>query len=449
MLAKLAEVLVADVDALADLHWADFTITDRLFALEQMETAVRTLRAVSATGMMSVADEGPEHAGGTPKQVIADRLRITPGEAKRRIDTAALMCQRTALTGAPLPPLLEHVAPHWRTGAVDDAHVGVITRFLHDLPADVAFDDRQNAERTLAGHATSMRPDELATVAHRLALSLNPDGSVSDADRKRKRGVVIGRQQADGLSPISGLLSPELRATLDAVFGKLAAPGMCNPEDDAPQVDGDPSDEAAHRDYRTTPQRTHDALLAAGRAVLASGQLGSHHGLPVTVIATTTLDQLESATGAAVTGSGTLLPMRDLIRLASHSYHYLAIYQRHSQVPLYLGRTRRLASAGQRIMLHATERGCSFPRCTVPAYLCEVMHIDDWKDGGPTDISHETLGCKPHHKLHTSGGWRVRKRADGRTEWIPPPQLPIPGAGGTNTYHHPEELLGENDDGDP
>jgi hypothetical protein len=410
MLAKLVEVLAADVDALADLHWADFTITDRLSALEQMETAVRALRAVSGTGMMSVANEGREQLGGTPKQVIADRLRITPGEAKRRIDTAALMCKRTALTGAPLPPLLEHVAPHWRTGAVDDAHVGVITRFLHDLPADVPFDDRQNAEHILAGHATSMRPDELATV---------------------------------------GLLSPELRATLDAVFGKLAAPGMCNPEDDTPQVDGEPSDEAARRDYRTTPQRTHDALLAAGRAVLASGQLGSHHGLPVTIVATTTLDQLENAAGVAVTGSGTVLPMRDLIRMASHAYHYLAIYDRHSQIPLYLGRTRRLASVGQRIMLSATERGCSFPRCTVPAYLCEVMHIDDWKDGGPTDISHETLGCKPHHKLHTSGGWRVRKRADGRTEWIPPPQLPLPGAGGTNTYHHPEQLLDNRQDETP
>jgi hypothetical protein len=33
------------------------------------------------------------------------------------------------------------------------------------------------------------------------------------------------------MSPINGYLTPEARATIDAVFAKLAAPGMCNPAD--------------------------------------------------------------------------------------------------------------------------------------------------------------------------------------------------------------------------
>ena len=47
-----------------------------------------------------------------------------------------------------------------------------------------------------------------------------------------------------------------------------------------------------------------------GRALLASGQLGSHNGLPVTMAISTTLQELESGTGQAVTGGGSLLPMR-------------------------------------------------------------------------------------------------------------------------------------------
>jgi hypothetical protein len=59
-----------------------------------------------------------------------------------------------------------------------------------------------------------------------------------------------------------------------------------------------------------------------GRSVLASGELGKHNGLPCTIIVSTTLQDLQSAAGVAVTAGGSLLPMRDVIRLASQSQHY-------------------------------------------------------------------------------------------------------------------------------
>ena len=59
-----------------------------------------------------------------------------------------------------------------------------------------------------------------------------------------------------------------------------------------------------------------------GRSVLASGELGKHNGLPCTLIVSTTLQDLQSAAGVAITVGGSLLPMRDVIRLASQSQHY-------------------------------------------------------------------------------------------------------------------------------
>ena len=100
-----------------------------------------------------------------------------------------------------------------------------------------------------------------------------------------------------------------------------------------------------------------------------------HNGLPVTVIVSTTLQELTSGAGRAVTGGGTLLPMRDLIRMASHAYHYLAVFDEHSSRPLYLGRTRRVASPDQRIVLYAKDRGCTHPGCDVPGYWSEVHHV--------------------------------------------------------------------------
>jgi hypothetical protein len=161
----------------------------------------------------------------------------------------------------------------------------------------------------------------------------------------------------------------------------------------------------------------------------------------------TTLKDLESGDGHAVTGGGTLLPMTDAIRMATHAHHYLAVFDRHTEVPLFLGRSKRIASAGQRIMLHAKDRGCTHPECGAPGYLCEVHHIDEWTaDGGPTDIDNLTFACGPHHRMLGPGGWQTRKGLDGRTRWIPPPHLDD-GQARVNNYHHPERLL-LNDVGD-
>ena len=64
------------------------------------------------------------------------------------------------------------------------------------------------------------------------------------------------------MSRISGYLTPEARAGWEAVSAKWAAPGMCNPADDMPTVEGEPSDEAVNADTRTTAQRNHDAFTA-------------------------------------------------------------------------------------------------------------------------------------------------------------------------------------------
>ena len=89
------------------------------------------------------------------------------------------------------------------------------------------------------------------------------------------------------------------------------------------------------------------------RAILASGQLGSHKGLPVTMVISTTLKELETGKGHAVTGGGSLLPMSEVIRQASAAHHYLTVFDDHTEEPLYLGRAKRLASKGQRIVLYA------------------------------------------------------------------------------------------------
>ena len=349
------------------------------------------------------------------------------------------MEDRITITGAAVPPVLDAAAPAWKQGRIDEEHLTVIRDLLVELPSDVPFEKRQWAQKFLAEHALTKRPDELRLLAGRLAATLNPDGNFTDVERDRKRALTLGRQQADGMSKLTGYLRPELRAALEAILNKLAAPGKCNPDDPSPCVDSEATTAGAQRDCRSTTQRNHDGLLAACRALLASGELGSHHGLPVSIVVTTTLEQMLTGAGIALTGTGTALPMAEVIRMARHAYHYLVIFDNHTSLPLYLGRSRRTASAAQRLVLGARDRGCTFPGCTVAALYCEADHIDEWVNDGQTNIDVLALNCPQHHKLHTNGGWKLRLRPDGRVQWIPPPQLDLPLD--INHNHHPEDHL--------
>src|SRR6202035_3757287 len=207
----------------------------------------------------------PTELGGTLAAALANRLRISRAEASRRIHEAADLGERRALTGEPLEPVLPATAAAQRNGDLGAGHVAVIRSFFHRLPDFVDIESRATIEAQPARQSLEHRPDELARLADKLTDCLHPDGDFTDVDRAKRRGLTIGKQDIDGMSPISGCLTPEARATLDAVFAKLAAPGMCNSADDQPCTGGTPSQAAIQGDTRSAGQRHHDALLALAR----------------------------------------------------------------------------------------------------------------------------------------------------------------------------------------
>ncbi|BBY64106.1 HNH endonuclease signature motif containing protein [Mycolicibacterium helvum] len=440
----LLDTLDEVVASLAAVDFDTLPAPKRFAVLERLENARRLQVAVSHAGVARLERfEGCPPIGIT----LADVLRISPREAKRRIRDAEQLAPRTTLTGEPLPPLLPETSQAWHDGQLDGEHLRVIQKFFRDLPDHVPPAEVDKAERSLAEHAVNLRPDQLDKVAHRLTLHLNPDGTFSDEDRARKRGFVwCGGQQIDGMSVGRLIADPELRSELDAWFAKFAAPGVCNPADESPTMT--PSEQVAERDLRSHGQRQHDALTALVRGQLGDPKFGQHKGLPVTVIATATVQDLQAKAGHAVTAGGTLLPIPDLIRMAAHAYHYLALFDGVNGRALWLGRDRRFATADQRIILHAKDRGCTRPGCDAPGYHSVVHHAaQDWKNGGKTDINDLTLACPPDNQLVETGGWNTRLLPNGQTQWIPPPGLPML-KGGVNDYHHPVRLLPKDDERD-
>jgi hypothetical protein len=75
---------------------------------------------------------------------------------------------------------------------------------------------------------------------------------------------------------------------------------------------------------------------------------------------------------------------------------------------LNLGRTRRLATRGQRRALRVRDKGiCQFPGCPATAHL-DAHHVVPWSHGGPSDLDNLILLCGRHHTLVHEGGLRIR-----------------------------------------
>jgi hypothetical protein len=77
------------------------------------------------------------------------------------------------------------------------------------------------------------------------------------------------------------------------------------------------------------------------------------------------------------------------------------------------GRSRRVASFGQRQALRAMYRTCAHPDCTVRFADCEVHHVIEWlHHRGPTDLANLLPLCSEHHHQVHDAGWHLTLHPD-------------------------------------
>ena len=377
-LSRLASVIEelagCDVSQLSDAGVVEAAaVAERL--------ARRTAAAVTDRLVVEASDRNLPRSLGyrDVRDFLAHRLGVGDPAARHRLIAAT--GSFTSIVGEKGDPQCPTLARHWGQGLIAPARARAVLEVLDQIPHQIPANVRAAAEAQMAGYGVQFTPKEITNLGTRLMAHLDPDGTVTDdTDRKRRRRLWVNRQGADLMSRLTADLDPATRARLDVVLDAWAKPGMNNPDDDTSPVgpvgdaDAELVAQAAARDQRSQAQRNHDAVSALLSQVVDAGVLGrSHRGLPVQIIATATLAELEAHAGVARTASGTLLPVADLILMATHSTSgvqpFLAVFAEHTSVPLYLGRSKRLASPGQRLALFAAEGGgvCSAPGCTQPA----------------------------------------------------------------------------------
>lgn len=409
--ASLDQLIAAVDDGGLD-HHDDFELVGFLqgFEVERNRMALIDHQAVRQAEARSLAERLGQSRLTT---VLTNALRISAGEASRRVRAAAAIGDRVSMLGDDLPPSRPVLAVAQRAGQVSPEQVAVIERALDKVdrrgfdPAEV-----DAAEAFLTEQASTFGPKDLKQLADRVVDRIDPDGTLPDDELNQDRRFFELRPAKDGSYRGEFHLTGTVGAKLAAVLGPLA---RARADLDATH-DGHP---LGLTDLRTHSQRMHDAVEEVCDRLLRSGQLPDSGGTPATVIITIDLADLLDRVGYGVTSDGTLIPTATALQLADQA-DLIPTFVTISGAVLDQGRTRRIATPAQTYALIARDAGCSFPRCTHPPEWCERHHIVDWASGGLTNLANLTLICRFHHHNFAKHGWTCTLNADGLPEWTPP-----------------------------
>jgi hypothetical protein len=416
-----ADALRSVVDGLLSTELAALPGVEVTALLTDLEVQRRRLEAVDQRLVAEAAERGlaGEYGRTSTADLLVALLRVSPAEARARVVRAQDLGPRRALSGEPLAALLPVAAAAVRTGEISAAHVAVITDCLERIPAPIAHEVTPVAERMLVEAARHEHPRQLAKTAALLLARVDPDGAEPrDGELERRRDFSLVKR-ADGSSVPRGFWTPEVTAMWEAILDSLAAP--------VPADDGMPDD-------RSAGQRRHDAMADAAMRLLRSGSLPASGGTPVTVLARTSIPELTTGIGVAITGHGNALSIQQLLDMACEAEVIPVVFNEAGGILAY-GRGRRLASRGQRLALVARDGGCSFPGCDRPAAWTEVHHVHGWINGGGTDTDNMCLLCRYHHREFAKRGWDIVMH-DGVPHRLPPPWIDPERRPVRNTAHH-------------
>ena len=259
-------------------------------------------------------------------------------------------------------------------------------------------------ETPLADQATDTSPTQLLTVGTAMVDALDADGpepddhptpQINELHVRRHRGAPGGR--------ITGRIDDA--AMFDAIATTIDA--------HAAPLTGD--------DQRTAPQRAAEALADICAQVLTHGDMPERGGRRPHLNVIIRLEDLQQRARAAMLDlGGTLSP--ESLRMLACDAAVIPVVMNGKGQPLDVGRLTRVIPDGIRRAVTARDGGCA--RCGRPPSWCEIHHVREWENGGPTSVENCVLLCRVCHRLVHHAGWEVRMDS-GRPEFLPPGWIDI------------------------
>jgi len=367
---------------------------------------------VKARSSLELGHSGLAQRSGmrTPDALVSSVTGTSGPEARAMVIVGEMM-------DAP-SPWLAQVADGVGAGDVSVAAAAAIQQGLGLPSPDVAADDLADAAQTLLAEVATLPPEKVARRARELRDQLDADGVADREALLREKRFLRLTPLPDGMTRISGLLDPESAALVTDAIDLVTAPRRGGPRfiDETLQARA----EAIVNDSRTTEQLAHDALVEMVRIAGAADEGRVFATRKPGVRVHTTLADLDRRAGAGhLEGQGASISIATVERRACAD-GYLPILFDDCGRALDLGRTQRLFSEKQRVVLAAIWGGCAVAGCDRPPSWTEAHHADEWeRDHGDTDVSNGVLLCRHHHMMVHNNGWRIRRR--GAEFWLEPP----------------------------
>ena len=158
-------------------------------------------------------------------RVLMSVLRLSQGEASRRVRAAAALGERTSMLGQPLPPLRPHLAAAQQAGRVGTEQVSIIERALAPLDRR-GFDPAaiDEGEQLLVEFADTHAVKDLRFLADQIVDRIDPDGTPPKDQLNHDRRHVEFHQRGDGSWAGTLRLTGALGIKLQALLGPLAKP---------------------------------------------------------------------------------------------------------------------------------------------------------------------------------------------------------------------------------
>lgn len=175
-------------------------------------------------------------------------------------------------------------------------------------------------------------------------------------------------------------------------------------------------------DARTWSLVLGDAGLAPGRN-LAGQPIDPFTGLPADdehdLLRDLLADPDAFASMRCETDQGTPLHPHDVLRAALAGYIRRVVVDTHS-VPIDMGRKRRLFTGPAREAAKLLVRRCDHIGCDLPGDFCDVDHVVEWSDLGPTDQRNAAIQCGPHNRQKHKKRFTTRRDLHGQRYTVRP-----------------------------
>lgn len=363
------ELAGEDLDLVSDAKLAGDLVELRR-EIDRLEAQwLRRLAAFDGRGAAAV-----DGSGSTPSW-LRRHCRLAPGAARERVDVARSLDRTLTATGAALAD-----------GEISYRHAALISTTTARVPEPIVAD----AEAILLEAARRLDPRQLGYAARHLRHTLDPDGSLADANAAYERRWFTLSPTWQGMVALDGMLDPEAGARLITAINALAAPRP--------------------GDTRSAAQRRADALVEMADRHLAGGDLpqtGGERPHVNVVIPFETLLQRTGARGADLDWVGPITA--DTARRLACDAGLARIITIGDSEPLDLGRRTRVVSPALRRALLVRDQHCVFPGCDRPWWWCDGHHLQHWANGGETSLTNLALLCRAHHRAVHEGGWHLRR----------------------------------------